>query len=147
MNADAVVVEARYPQPIEEVWEALATRAALAAWLMPNDFEPRVGHEFTFKSDSDQWRALIHCEVVAIEAPKQIAYTWSSGGLNTLVTFTLSTIPEGTLLRLVHSGFSTGGDFGTSARDRLGSGWTSKFLSGTFANYLAQRAASSRDVL
>lgn len=138
-NADVIEVEAQYPQPIEEVWEALATREALAAWLMANDFEPRMGHEFTFLSDSEQWKGQIHCRVVELQPPYQLAYTWSSGGIDTLVTFTLSQVPEGTLLRLVHSGFSAGGAMGARAREGLGGGWTTKFQTGAFVAYLTER--------
>ena len=35
-----------YPHPPARVWMALTDRDALARWLMPNDFEPRVGREF-----------------------------------------------------------------------------------------------------
>jgi uncharacterized protein YndB with AHSA1/START domain len=44
-DIDATVV---YPHPIDQVWAALTSSAALAAWLMPNDFQPEVGHTFTF---------------------------------------------------------------------------------------------------
>ncbi len=38
----AVVLNA----PIEQVWEKAATSDGIAAWFMPNTFEPKVGHEF-----------------------------------------------------------------------------------------------------
>jgi uncharacterized protein YndB with AHSA1/START domain len=44
-DIDATVV---YPHPIDQVWAALTSSAALAAWLMPNDFQPEVGRTFTF---------------------------------------------------------------------------------------------------
>ena len=37
------------PQPREQVWRALADRTALAEWMFPNDFVPRVGHRFTIQ--------------------------------------------------------------------------------------------------
>jgi hypothetical protein len=36
-------------QSPEELWQALTDRSALAEWMYPNDFEPRVGHCFTFR--------------------------------------------------------------------------------------------------
>ena len=33
----------------EQVWRALTESATLAEWMFPNDFEPRVGHRFTFQ--------------------------------------------------------------------------------------------------
>jgi Activator of Hsp90 ATPase homolog 1-like protein len=37
-----------YRHPIDRVWAALTSSEALAAWLMPNDFQPVPGHRFTF---------------------------------------------------------------------------------------------------
>jgi len=45
-----ITLEQTYPHPPERVWRALTDSAALAEWLMPNDFEPRVGHKFRFRS-------------------------------------------------------------------------------------------------
>ncbi len=39
--------EMSYPEPPEWVWRALIDPQELAAWLMPNDFLPVVGHRFT----------------------------------------------------------------------------------------------------
>ena len=39
-----------YPYPPERVWAALTSSEALAAWLMPNDFVPEVGHGFTLRT-------------------------------------------------------------------------------------------------
>jgi uncharacterized protein YndB with AHSA1/START domain len=139
MSDDTIVIDVTYPQAIERVWQALATREALELWLMPSDFEPRVGHEFTFQSSSNQWRGTIHCRVVECQPPFKLAYSWASGGIDTLVTFTLASTPEGTRLRLAHSGFRAGGALGATARAGLGSGWTSKFVGGSFATYLMRQ--------
>ncbi len=42
--------EIMFLQPCEQVWRAIADSTALAEWMFPNDFEPRVGHRFTFRS-------------------------------------------------------------------------------------------------
>jgi len=36
--------------PQEKVWSALTDRQSLSQWLMPNNFEPRVGHKFEFRT-------------------------------------------------------------------------------------------------
>jgi uncharacterized protein YndB with AHSA1/START domain len=124
-----IVIEQTYPHPIERVWRALTDREALAAWLMPNDFEPKVGHRFTFRTTADQmWNGVVQCEVVALDAPRRVAYTWQGGALDTLVEFTLAPVADGTRLRLVHSGFEKGGKLTLTVRDILGSGWRSKIL-------------------
>ena len=37
-------MEVFYAYPPQRVWEVITNRQALAAWLMENDFEPRIGH-------------------------------------------------------------------------------------------------------
>lgn len=100
---DAIVIEMTYPHPIERVWRALTSRDARAAWLMPNDFEPRVGHAFTFRTTPDhRWSGVVHCRVTALDPPHRVAYTWQGtrGELpETLVTFTLAPVGEGTRLK------------------------------------------------
>ena len=49
--AREVLLSAIYPQPPRDVWRTLTDRDLLAQWLMPNDFEARVGHRFTFRTD------------------------------------------------------------------------------------------------
>lgn len=44
--------ELTFLQSPESVWRALTNSAALAEWMYPNDFEPRVGHQFTFRVPS-----------------------------------------------------------------------------------------------
>ena len=46
-----IMIEEFYPFPPEQLWKALTNSRALAEWLMPNDFEPRVGHCFRFRDD------------------------------------------------------------------------------------------------
>lgn len=37
------------PQPREQVRQAITDSATLAEWMYPNNFEPRIGHRFTFQ--------------------------------------------------------------------------------------------------
>ena len=127
---DAVTVEVVYPHPIQRVWRALTDPQALGTWLMSNDFAPRVGHRFTFRTAPEQaWNGTVECEVERVEEPTLLAYTWRGGALpTTLVTYTLSPVTGGTRLRLVHSGFAAGGPAALQVRDLLGQGWNSKVL-------------------
>jgi len=129
---DSVAVEVVYPHPIARVWRALTESAALGRWLMPNDFQPRIGHQFTFHTAPQSgWDGVVACEVVALDAPRRVAYTWrgSSELPETLVTFTLESVAQGsTRLRLVHSGFAQGGPAAQAVRDLLSSGWESTLL-------------------
>jgi hypothetical protein len=75
-----------------------------------------------------------------------LAYTWDGGGIPpTLVTYTLETVPGGTRLRVEHSGFAAGGDWGITIRDVLAGGWTTKLLRERFPALLDRLAAAEAD--
>jgi len=142
VTSDSIVIDMFYPQPVAQVWAALTSAEALAAWLMPNNFEPRVGHRFTFRTTPDQfWDGTVYCEVVALEKPQRVAYTWqnTASHLDTLVTFTLEPAAGGTHLRLEHSGFASGGTAGLTVRDLLASGWSPRILRERLPGYLNER--------
>jgi uncharacterized protein YndB with AHSA1/START domain len=48
---------------------------------------------------------ICHCEVTACEPPRLLAYTWTGGALDTVVTYRLEPEGFGTRLRFEHSGF------------------------------------------
>ncbi|HWE46359.1 MAG TPA: SRPBCC domain-containing protein [Caulobacteraceae bacterium] len=102
----SVVVEKVMPHPPEKVWRAITTPALMEDWLMKNDFEPRVGHEFTFRHDpTPQWDGVVIGRVIEVEPPERLAYTWGSLGLESVVTWTLTPTPSGTHVRMEHAGF------------------------------------------
>ncbi len=126
-------LERTYPHPPEHVWRALTDPTALAAWLMPNDFEPRVGHKFTFRTKpAPGFDGTVYCEVTDFDPPRRIGYTWRGGQgrgpltLDTHLSFTLEPVPGGTRLRLEHTGFL--GARAVAVSFLLGSGWN-KILS------------------
>lgn len=139
MSSDSIVIEMFYPHPVEKVWAALTDPAALSAWLMPTDFQPEVGRRFTFQTTGDsQWNGIVECEVVRLDAPRCVAYTWRGGGglIDTLVTFSIEPAEGGTRLRLEHSGFAATGPTGLTIRDILASGWDSTLLRQRLPAYL-----------
>ena len=116
-----------YPHPPEKVWRALTNSAALAQWLMPNNFEPRLGHKFDFRTKPARgFDGIVHCEVLELDRPKRLAYSWSGGGLDTQVIWILEATSGGTKLRLEHNGFR--GLKGWMISRMLGKGWRSKIL-------------------
>ena len=111
--------EVLFPQPPEQVWQAITDRATLAEWMYPNDFEPRVGHHFTFRVPGNPQMNFdgltVHSEVLECEPPRWLVFSWSAGGpvVNTQVSFRLEPDGEGTRLFFEHSGFDVslpGGD-------------------------------------
>jgi len=102
----ALRFERWYPHAPERVWRALTEREVLARWLMPNDFEPRVGHRFTFRTDPGPgFDGIVSCEVLELDAPTSLAFTWRGGPIDTVVRFTLVREGEGTRLRMDQTGF------------------------------------------
>jgi uncharacterized protein YndB with AHSA1/START domain len=122
--------EVRFPQPREQVWNALSTSAALAEWMYPNDFEPRIGHRFTFRVPPNpqvNFEGLtVHCEVLECEPPSRLVFSWSAGGpvIDTRVTFQLESEDGGTRLSLEHSGFDLSQPFGDQAVKGAQFGWS-----------------------
>lgn len=108
---DTIRRELHLPQPPAQVWRAVATREALADWMYPNDFEPRVGHAFTFQVPGNPkvgFEGLtVRCEVLECEPPRRLVFSWKVGGpvANTRVSFHLEPDGEGTRLVFEHSGF------------------------------------------
>ena len=102
----SVVIERTFPHPPEKLWRALTESPLVAQWLMNNDFQPVVGQKFQFRSQPvPQWDGLIDCEVLLVDPPKRLSYTWSTLGLESVVLFTLTPAEGGTHLRMEHSGF------------------------------------------
>jgi uncharacterized protein YndB with AHSA1/START domain len=118
--------------PPERVWRALTESAALSSWLMPTDIQAKVGHEFTFKSDPvpPYWDGVVRCKVLEVDPPRRLVYTWDGmQQMHTVITFELERIPEGTVLRLEHSGFDLSQPMQKMAYDSMLTGWASKGMS------------------
>ena len=101
-----LVLEREFLHPQEKLWRALTESSLLAQWLLGNDFVPTVGHKFEFRSlPMPQWDGVIRCEVLALDPPSRVSYSWSALGLDSVVLFTLTPTENGTHLRMEHSGF------------------------------------------
>lgn len=119
--------ERTYPYPPERVWRALTDPQAIADWLMPNNFEPRLGHKFEFQTEPRPgFDGRVSCEVIELDPPRRLAYTWRGGGVNTVLRMTLEPVADGTRLTLEHTGFK--GARAVMVSFILSSGWGSKIL-------------------
>jgi len=85
--------------PIERVWEKVSTAEGIAAWFMPNDFEPKVGHEFHVQSPFGP----SPCKVTEVEPLHRISFIWDTEGW--VVTFLLKEAGEHTEFTLIHGGW------------------------------------------
>jgi uncharacterized protein YndB with AHSA1/START domain len=135
-----------FPHEKEVVWECLTTPELITKWLMANDFAPRVGHKFEFRSKPQPgwsgivccefrskpqpgWSGIVYCEVLEVVPNKRLSYSWKSGSspekinMSTIVTWTLTEQANGTKLNLVHDGFA--GFRGYMISKMMGKGWNS----------------------
>lgn len=123
-------------QPREQVWRAITDSAVLAQWMFPNDFKPRVGHQFTFRvpgnPEANFDGLTVRCEVLECEPPAgsgggTLVFSWSAGGPveNTRVSFRLEPDGAGTRILFEHSGFDVSQPFGEEALAGAEYGWAS----------------------
>jgi uncharacterized protein YndB with AHSA1/START domain len=132
-DIDATVT---YPHPLDRVWEALTSSHALAAWLMPNDFKPVLGHRFTFRTrPAPGFDGIVRCEVLELDPPRRMVWSWTGGNIDTTVTWTLDqTSDGGTTLRMHQVGFHG-----------LGAQLTRRILAGGYPRILGQRLRAYLD--
>jgi uncharacterized protein YndB with AHSA1/START domain len=116
-----------FPHPRQDVWRALTDSATLAQWLMPNDFEPRVGHRSTFRTEPNPeagFDGIVHCEVIECAPPSRLTYSWVAGGIDTRVSYRLESDGDGTRVFFEHSGFDDTAPWAAQAIDGARAGWT-----------------------
>ncbi|MGP4039740.1 SRPBCC family protein [Gracilibacillus sp. D59] len=93
---------------IEKVWHALTDSTMLAKWVMDNNFKPIVGYKFQFRTEpSKYWNGIVDSEVLVVEEPYRLSYTWATAGENTTVTWTLKKEKNIIHLHLEHTGFQS----------------------------------------
>ena len=127
-----IIIKRHLPYPVEKVWKAIADSQILGIWFMPNDFEPIVGREFTFRKPPQKgWDGITWCNVIDFQPLKTVAYTYRGQAtgektlacagvksdtadkvakgiftqLDTILRFTVEPTAGGTLITLEHSGF------------------------------------------
>jgi uncharacterized protein YndB with AHSA1/START domain len=117
IDMQSIVVDEVFPHSPETIWKALTSGDLIARWMMaPSGFEPVPGNRFTFQTTpAGEWDGVIHCEVREVVSCECFVYAWRGGHegnagygapLDTVVTWMLSKVGEGTRVRLVHSGFA-----------------------------------------
>jgi uncharacterized protein YndB with AHSA1/START domain len=94
------------PHPPEKIWRALTQSPLIEEWLMKNDFQPVVGHRFSFRATPvPNWNGVVDCEVLLVEPNSRLSYTWGSMGMKSVVAWTLTPTQGGTHVRMEQSGF------------------------------------------
>ncbi|MGG0670942.1 SRPBCC family protein [Sporosarcina koreensis] len=93
----------QFKSSINKVWNALTNSETLALWVMENNFKPIVGYKCQFRNEAIG--LVVESEVLEVDEPTKLSYTWVGGPINTIVTWTLKQEGETTHLHLEHSGF------------------------------------------
>lgn len=124
LTAD-VSLDFKYDAPVEQVWDALTDSETLAKWIWENDFKPEVGHKFQFRAEPNEWwDGIVNGEVLEVNEPQKLSYTWASQGETTTITWTLKEVSEGrTELHFEQSGFSEETKSYPGALDGAKSSW------------------------
>jgi uncharacterized protein YndB with AHSA1/START domain len=132
-STQEIVVDEVFPHAPETIWKTLTSGELMARWvkMTPTGFAPVKGKQFTYQTTpGGAWDGVIHCEVLEAIPNERLVYSWKSGhaenvgygaALDTVVTFTLSRVANGTRLRLVHSGFVLPRN--EAAFKSMGEGW------------------------
>lgn len=110
-----LTLDFQYKTSIGKLWSALTDSSKLAKWVadihtgqaMENDFKPVVGHRFQFRAQpTEWWNGIIEGEVLVVDEPNRLSYTWASGEKHT-VTWTLEDLGDGKVnLHLEQTGIS-----------------------------------------
>ncbi|MDG4848818.1 SRPBCC family protein [Peribacillus frigoritolerans] len=115
-----VILEA----PIQKVWDTVSTAEGIASWFMPNDFQPKVGHEFHVQSPFGP----SPCKVTELDAPHRLSFSWDTDGW--FISFLLKEADGKTEFTLIHGGWKEPDTILTKPnekssviRDRMNHGW------------------------
>jgi uncharacterized protein YndB with AHSA1/START domain len=110
--------------PIQKVWDTVSTAEGIASWFMPNDFQPKVGHEFHMQSPFGP----SPCKVMELDAPYRLSFSWDTDGW--FISFILKELDGKTEFTLIHGGWKEPetilpkpNEKSSVIRDRMNQGW------------------------
>lgn len=132
MVSDRIERERVLRHPVERVWAALTTAEGLSQWFgSVAEIDLRPGGRAYFRWDDLDEESV--ATITLVDPPHRLAFSWPIEGLagedapQTLVTFTLEPVAEGTRLRLVESGFTqAAADVARAAHEANSQGWTAE---------------------
>jgi uncharacterized protein YndB with AHSA1/START domain len=109
-ESQEIIIDELFPHAPETLWQTLTNGELMGRWLMaPTGFAPVKGTHFTFQTTpGGAWDGVIHCQVLEAIPNERLVYAWKGGygaPLDTVVSWSLSKVGNGTRLRLVQSGF------------------------------------------
>ena len=109
-------VAREYPYPIEDVWTVVTDPDYVAQWTTtgqggrPHGFVAIPGTQFQLVGKPTiGWAGVVYCEVVEVDAPRLLHYTWKGdkdADTVTQVRYRLEPMPGGTRFTVEHTGFT-----------------------------------------
>lgn len=110
--------------PVSKVWKHIIDPEKIAGWLMPNDFEAKVGKKFFIQCPH---KGKLWCVVREIVPNEKLVYSLQSEipKADSLVTITLAQEGTATRVTLVHSGWDALPPAEQDKADEYGEGWGS----------------------
>lgn len=130
-----IEVEEFLPYSPAKVWRALTEPGLIARWLMENDFQAIVGHQFHMRGipvPAVGFSGLVASEVLDLETEKLLRISWrdanSRNSLNSTVTWSITAEDTGTRLFLVHDGFDPNEPTHVASHRIMSGGWRNHVL-------------------
>lgn len=98
----------QFTTSVEKLWNSLTDSEKLAKWVLTNNFKPIVGYKFQFRAEPNEyWDGVIDGEVLVVDPPSRLSYTWAVGEEKHTVTWTLEELEDGKInLHLEQTGIT-----------------------------------------
>lgn len=113
--------ERTYPYPPDAVWSALTDARAIRQWWVDTDFRPEPGVRFFFQdTPQGSWDGRVTGEVLEVDPGRRVRFSWSGGGHETEVTWTVEPAPGGSRVTVEQVGFKGIGGLFLSIMLRFG---------------------------
>lgn len=111
MENKQLIVERIYNAKIERVWKAITDKDQMKEWYFDiKDFKPEKGFKFQFTGGDENVQFLHACEVLVVDPPNKISYSWAYPAFEGYSVVTFELFKEGekkTRVRLTHDGLDS----------------------------------------
>ncbi|MBC8753169.1 SRPBCC domain-containing protein [Kordia sp. YSTF-M3] len=122
---DLITKEKVFNHPIDVIWNAITKAEELSTWFIKTNFKAETGFQYTFFPTEEKGCEAITGTIKSAD-PYTLVYTWEVADTNveTTVSWTLETVPEGTKLHLEHSGIANyKGETAIAMFESFNGGW------------------------
>lgn len=110
-NKAIIEINRFIPHSIDRVWAALTDKDQMKQWYFDLDqFKPEKGFIFKFAGKGHKGENYNHvCEILECKEPHVLSYSWTYEGYAgySVLKFELSSVENGTQLRLTHTGLDS----------------------------------------